>query len=92
MSKNVKINIMSKRNKEVLIGKNTTSYLLFYFLYFYFVCSLDSAIAYIGPGMAGGIIAGTIGIIVALVIGLIGILYFPIKRLLRKTTKKTKKK
>ncbi len=40
--------------------------------------------AYIGPGMAGGIIASIIGIILAFFIALIGILYFPIKRFIKK--------
>ena len=43
---------------------------------------------YIGPGMGGGIIAATIGIVVAIVAALFGILYFPIKRFMKNKKKK----
>lgn len=46
--------------------------------------------AYIGPGMAGGIIAAIFGIILAIIIGFIGILYYPIKRFLKKIKNKPK--
>lgn len=39
--------------------------------------------AYIGPGMAGGVIAAIFGIIAAFLLGLWGILYYPIKRALK---------
>ena len=50
--------------------------------------------AYIGPGMAGGVIAAIFGIIAAFFLGLWGILYYPIKRALKnkKVTKKVKSK
>ena len=44
--------------------------------------------AYLGPGMGGGIIAVTIGIVVAIFAGIFGILWFPIKRLINKRKKK----
>lgn len=40
--------------------------------------------AYIGPGMAGGVIAAIVGIIGSVLLALFGILYFPIKRALKK--------
>ena len=40
--------------------------------------------AYLGPGIGGGVIAATIGIIVAVFAGLFGLIWFPIKRLLKK--------
>ena len=43
--------------------------------------------AYIGPGMAGGLVASIAGIILAIFIGLISILYFPIKRFLKNKKK-----
>ena len=46
--------------------------------------------AYIGPGMAGGVIAAIFGIITAFFLGLWGILYYPIKRAFK--NKKMKKK
>lgn len=36
--------------------------------------------AYIGPGMGGGAIAAIIGFFAAILLGLWGILYYPIKR------------
>ena len=39
--------------------------------------------AYIGPGMGGGVIAAIIGFFAAILLGLWGILYYPIKRTLK---------
>ena len=36
--------------------------------------------AYVGPGMGGGVIAAIIGFFAAILLGLWGILYYPIKR------------
>ena len=38
---------------------------------------------YIGPGMGGGAIAAIIGFFAAILLGLWGILYYPIKRALK---------
>ena len=46
-------------------------------------------LAYIGPGMGGGALAAIFGVIAAFFLGLWGILYYPIKRLI-KNKKKTK--
>ena len=40
--------------------------------------------AYLGPGIGGGVIAATIGIIVAIFAAIFGLLWFPIKRFLNK--------
>ena len=53
-----------------------------------FLISLPSY-AYIGPGMGGGVIAAIIGFFAAVLLGLWGILYYPIKRAFKK--KKDKK-
>tara|TARA_Y200000002_G_C22234084_1_gene476894 strand:- start:76 stop:261 length:186 start_codon:yes stop_codon:yes gene_type:complete len=45
--------------------------------------SIDSY-AYIGPGMGGGVFAAIIGFFAAVLLGLWGILYYPIKRALKK--------
>ena len=52
---------------------------------FIFVISIliTPAYAYIGPGMGAGIIATTLGIIIAIFAALLGILYFPIKRYIK---------
>tara|TARA_B100001121_G_scaffold309965_1_gene338794 strand:+ start:258 stop:479 length:222 start_codon:yes stop_codon:yes gene_type:complete len=47
-----------------------------------FLISLHSY-AYIGPGMGGGVMAAIIGFFVAILLGLWGILYYPIKRALK---------
>ena len=46
--------------------------------------------AYLGPGMGGGIIAGVLGVIGAVLLALFGILYYPIKRALKNRIKKDK--
>ena len=43
-----------------------------------------SSFAYLGAGMGGGAIAATIGIIVAIFAALFGLIWFPVKRLLKK--------
>ncbi len=40
--------------------------------------------AYIGPGMGGGVIAAIIGFFAAILLGLWGILFYPIKRALKR--------
>ena len=54
--------------------------ILFIFL---FLISLPSY-AYIGPGMGGGVIAAIVGFFGAVLLGLWGILYYPIKRAVKK--------
>ena len=39
--------------------------------------------AYIGPGMGGGVVAGILGVIGAILLALFGVLYYPIKRLIK---------
>ena len=43
--------------------------------------------AYIGPGMGGGVIAAVLGVIGAVLLALFGILYYPIKRMLKNRKK-----
>tara|TARA_B100000963_G_scaffold361768_1_gene399388 strand:- start:4483 stop:4671 length:189 start_codon:yes stop_codon:yes gene_type:complete len=59
------------------------------YLFVILVISLD-IFPYLGPGMGGGVIAAIIGFFAAIVLGLWGILYYPIKRAL-KNRKKNKK-
>ena len=59
------------------------------YLFVFLVISLD-IFPYLGPGMGGGVIAAIIGFFAAIVLGLWGILYYPIKRAL-KNRKKNKK-
>ena len=56
-----------------------------YRLVFYIILLLPLiSQAYIGPGMAGGLIAAIFGIILAIIIAFIGILYYTIKRFFKK--------
>ena len=55
------------------------------FLIIFFTLLFENlALAYLGPGMGGGVIAATIGIIIAIFAALFGIIWFPIKRLIKK--------
>ena len=53
------------------------------FFIFLLLISLPSH-AYIGPGMAGGVIAAIVGFFVAILLVIWGVLYYPIKRALKK--------
>ena len=44
--------------------------------------------AYIGPGMAGGAVAVAIGIVMAICLAFLGIIFYPLKRLFKKRVKK----
>lgn len=46
--------------------------------------------AYIGPGMGGGAIAALIGLLGSVILAFVGILYFPIKRALKRRKAKAK--
>ena len=52
-----------------------------------FLISLPSY-AYIGPGMGGGVIAAIVGFFAAILLGLWGVLYYPIKRALKNRKEK----
>ena len=55
---------------------------------FLLLISPNISYAYLGPGMGGGFIAATIGIVVAIFATIFGILWFPIKRFLKKRKSK----
>jgi hypothetical protein len=44
-------------------------------------------LAYLGPGMGGGVIAGVLGVIGAVLLAIFGILYYPIKRMIKNRKK-----
>ena len=48
--------------------------------------------AYLGPGVGGGVIAATLGIIVAICAAIFGLIWFPIKRLIKKRKELKEKK
>ena len=47
----------------------------------------NPASAYIGPGMGGGVIAAVLGVVGSILLALFGILYYPIKRMLKNRKK-----
>ena len=49
----------------------------------YFNFFLGISFSYIGPGMGGGIFAAAIGIILAILIGIFAIIWYPIKRIMK---------
>lgn len=57
------------------------------FLTFVLFLTNFPAYSYIGPGMGAGVIAAVLGVLGAIVLVLLGILYYPIKRLIKKLRK-----
>ena len=57
----------------------------------YFVSYSNVAYAYLGPGMGGGFIAAFFGIIIAIILAIFGLIWFPLKRLFKNNSKKNKK-
>jgi len=53
-----------------------------------FCLIITPSFAYLGPGVGGGVIAATMGIIVAIFAALLGLIWFPVKRLLKKRKEK----
>ena len=50
-----------------------------------------SSYGYLGPGVGGGVIAATLGLIVAIFAAVFGLIWFPIKRLLKNRKEKKEK-
>ena len=55
---------------------------------FIFCLFATPSFSYLGPGIGGGVIAATIGIIIAIFAALFGLIWFPVKRLLKKRKEK----
>jgi len=64
--------------------------LIFSTLIFFFITT--SSHAYLGPGIGGGVLAATVGVIVAIFATLFGLIWFPVKRLLKKRKEKKENK
>ena len=59
-------------------------------LFFLFITT--SSYAYLGPGVGGGVLVATLGVIVAIFAAVFGLIWFPIKRLLKKRKKENNQK
>jgi hypothetical protein len=44
----------------------------------------DAALAYVGPGLGLGVIGSVFGVIAAILLAIIGVVWYPLKRLLRR--------
>ena len=68
--------------------------ILFYFviIYTYYFFTTYPAYAYQGPGIGGGILAATLGVIVAILAAIFGLIWFPLKRFFKKRKKKKEEK
>jgi hypothetical protein len=55
----------------------------------FMLCSpSDSAQAYIGPGVGAGVVATVLGVVSSICLLLVGIIYYPIKRIVKKLRRK----
>lgn len=57
-------------------------------LFLGFLIPIEEIFAYVGPGISGGLIASVLGFIGAFFLALFGILYYPIKRMIKKRKRK----
>ena len=57
----------------------------------FFLVFPNLAYAYLGPGVGFGILAATVGIVVAIFAALFGILWYPIKKIIKKRKEKKEK-
>ena len=55
------------------------------FIFFSFV---SAAYAYLGPGIGGGILVATLGVVIAIFAAIFGVIWFPLKRFLKRRKKK----
>ena len=60
--------------------------LIFQFLIFYNILIVPSY-SYLGPGIGGGIIAATLGLVIAIFAAILGLIWFPIKKIFKKKDK-----
>ena len=59
------------------------------FIFFSFV---STAYAYLGPGIGGGILLATLGIVIAIFAAIFGVIWFPLKRFLKRRKEEKIKK
>ncbi len=55
-----------------------------------FVALAEPALAYIGPGVGAGMIATVLGILTAIVLAMVAIIWYPLKRLIKGSSRQSK--
>ena len=55
------------------------------FIFFSFV---SASYAYLGPGIAGGTLLATLGVVIAIFAAIFGVIWFPLKRFLKRRKEK----
>ena len=58
------------------------------FLFFFITTSSH---AYLGPGIGGGILTATLGIVIAIFAAILAVFWFPLKRFLKRRKEKNRK-
>ena len=53
-----------------------------------FFCGTTPSFAYLGPGIGGGVITAIIGLVIAIFAAFFGLIWFPVKRVLKKRKEK----
>ena len=57
---------------------------VFIFSIFAFIIFAGNAWAYVGPGLGLGVVGALVGLIVAVFLSIVGLVWYPVKRLLKK--------
>ena len=55
---------------------------------FIFFSFISVAYAYLGPGIGGGVLLASLGIVIAIFAAIFGVIWFPLKRFLKRRKKK----
>jgi len=67
---------------QPLYGEATMKTILYVFASLFFIFS-SPAYAYIGPGLGAGALATVLGVLLAVLMLIVGIVWYPLKRLIR---------
>ena len=66
--------------------------MIYTFRFYSIFLLMDLLFAYVGPGMGAGFIAIILGLVSSIFIFFFGVIYYPIKRFIKKLLKKNKVK
>ena len=65
--------------------------LMYFFTILFFSLITKPALAYIGPGLGLGLVASIIGLFFSVILFVVAIIWFPLRKLFKKNKDKTKK-